>query len=273
MIEAPPSIHPTAIVSDDAVLEAGVEVGPYCVIEGPVRLGEGVHLRPHVVLTGPITIGAGTSVGSFATLGAPPQDFKFGPDSPTAGVVIGKNCKIREYVSVHAATNAQSPTTLGDNVFMMATSHVGHDCRVGNNVVIVNGAALSGHCEVGDRANLSGHTGVHQFCRIGRLAMLSGGVSVGMDVPPFCIADERNRLGRVNLIGLRRSGMDPNEIDAVRRAFRELLRGSTSREELLGELRERGREAPALTEMADFIEGSKRGICPAGRAPRMSDPG
>ncbi len=273
MIDASASVHPTAIVSDEAELAGGVEIGPYCIIEGRVRLGEGVRVRPHAVLSGPMTIGDATSIGPFATLGAPPQDFKFGPDSHTAGVVIGKGCVIREYASIHAATSPDTPTTVGNNVFMMATSHVGHDCRVGNNVVMVNGAGLSGHCEVGDRANLSGHTGVHQFCRIGRLAMISGGLAVGMDVPPFCVVDERNRLGRVNLIGLRRSGMGPGEIDAVKRAFRELLRGSASRTALLEELRARGREAPALIEMADFIEGSKRGICPAGRPPRMSEHG
>lgn len=271
MPAAPPEVHPTAIVSDEAVLGDGVAVGAYAVIEGAVRLGEGVTVRPHAVLTGPLAVGAGTSIGSFATIGAPPQDFKFGPDSATAGVVIGDGCKIREYVSVHAATSPDAPTTIGDGVFMMASTHVGHDCRVGSNVIMVNGAALSGHCEVGDRANLSGHTGVHQFCRIGRLAMLSGGVAIGMDVPPFCVVDERNRIGRINLVGLRRSGMDPKEIDAVRRAFRELLRGAASRKELVEELRRRGREAPALAEMADFIEGPKRGVCPAGRAPRMSE--
>ncbi len=271
MTHASASVHPTAVVDDEARLGPGVDVGPYCVIEGAVTLGEGVRVRPHSVLSGPLTIGDGTSVGPFVTLGAPPQDFKFGPDSPTAGVVIGRGCIIREYASVHAATNAETPTTIGDEVFMMAGSHVGHDCRVGNNVVMVNGAGLSGHCEVGDRANLSGHTGVHQFCRIGRLAMISGGLAVGMDVPPFCVVDERNRLGRVNIVGLRRSGMEKHEVEAVKLAFRELLRGTTSRAGLLEELRRRGREAPALVEMADFIEGSKRGICPAGRAPRMSE--
>ncbi|MBK7405591.1 MAG: acyl-ACP--UDP-N-acetylglucosamine O-acyltransferase [Phycisphaerales bacterium] len=199
-------IHPTAIVPPEAVLADDVEIGPFCVLTGRVTLGPGVRLLASVHVQGPATIGEGTIVYPGACLGFEPQDYKFKPGALTAGVCVGANCLIREHVTIHAASNDHTPTTLGDGCFLMAYSHMGHDCRVGNRVILVNYCGLSGHVEVQDNATLSGHVGVHQFVRIGRLAFLSGGASVGMDVPPFCMANERNRLGGLNLVGMRRTG-------------------------------------------------------------------
>ena len=257
-----PGIHPTAIVSDEAELGAGVEIGPYCVVSGRVRLGDGVRLISHVCVDGPGQIGAGTVVHPFARLGAPGQDRKLGPDDLTAGFVLGEEGIIREYATVHSATNDETPTTIGDRIFMMCSSHVGHDSLVGNDVIMVNGAALAGHTIVGDRVNLSAYSAVHQNCRIGRLSMLSG-VVMSMDVLPFSTSILRNRISGVNLIGMRRSGMDRREIQAVRDAFRDLVRPGLARQDLIGELRSRGEgRFPALVEMAEFAESARRGLAP-----------
>jgi UDP-N-acetylglucosamine acyltransferase len=205
-----------------------------------------------------------------ACIGFEPQDYKFKPGTITAGVAIGSHCLIREHVTIHGASNEHTPTRVGDHCFMMACTHVGHDCRVGNRVILVNYAGLSGHCEVGDNATLSGHVGVHQFVRIGRLAFLSGGAGAGMDVPPFCMVNERNRLGGLNLVGMRRNGISREEITEVRRAFRDLFRRPTTKDEMLAELDERGKASAAVAEIAEFVRGTKRGICPGmGRPPRV----
>ncbi|MBX3385093.1 MAG: acyl-ACP--UDP-N-acetylglucosamine O-acyltransferase [Phycisphaeraceae bacterium] len=264
-----PNVHPTALVSPQAVLAEDAEVGPWCVLLGRVVLGAGVRLHGNNYVQGtggPVEIGAGTQVYPFACIGYEPQDYKFKPGSPTAGVRIGKECLIREHATVHAASNTEHPTTLGDRVFLMVSTHVAHDCMIGDRVVMVNGAGIAGHGRIESDVTLGGNAVIHQHCRLGRLVMMSGDCAVSLDVPPFCTVNERNRIGGLNLVGLRRSGMPAAQIGALRVAFRDLLRNPMPRSEVVRELRERaaadGASAPALTELADFIEASKRGITP-----------
>ncbi len=263
-------IHPSAIVSTQARLGDGCEIGPHCVIAGAVTLGPGVRLLANVHLSGPVEIGPGTTVYPFACIGFPPQDFKFTPGMPTSGVRVGANCVIREHVTMHAASKTEAPTSIGDNAYMMVGSHMGHDSRAGNNVILVNGAALAGHSTVMDNATIGAGVGVHQFTRVGRFAFMSAGASVSMDVPPFCTVVERQRLGGINRVGLRRSGMPREYITMIDRAFREVLRGHMQRQEQVQRLEELGRACPPVMEMAQFIKDAKRAICPGpGRPPRL----
>lgn len=267
-----PKVHPTAIVSDEAELHESVEIGPYCVIEGRVRMGEGVRVLCQAHVCGPATIGAGTMIYAGATIGNPPQDYKVKPGDPTAGVVIGENCIIREHVTIHAASNDHTPTTIGNNVFMMVGSHAGHDAKVGNNVVMVNYAVLGGHAQVGDNANLSGLVAIHQHGRVGRLAMISGGSGMSMDVPPFCVAGERNVINGVNVVGMRRFGMDRGEIQAVKRAFHDVFRLPLTRGEQIEKLERMAANSPAVGEMLEFVKTAKRAISRGPLAPPRSAP-
>jgi UDP-N-acetylglucosamine acyltransferase len=156
---------------------------------------------------------------------------------------------------------------------MMVNTHLGHDVRVGDNVTMVNNAAVGGHGQIHDGATLGGGALVHQFCRVGRMAFLSGGIAVSADVPPFCIADERNRIKGINQVGLRRAGWPREHITEVRRAFRDLLRSPMPRDEMVRELERRGRDCPPVAELGRFIAEAierKRAICPGhGKVPRV----
>lgn len=259
------TIHDSAIVDSQADLAEDVQIGPWCVLQGPVRLAPGVRLMAHVYLKGPIEIGEGTIVWPFAALGAEPQDFKFRPGDPSAGVWIGPGCLIREHATVHAATSQETPTRVGAGVFIMQNSHVGHDASIADHAILVNGALIAGHAQVGERANISGNTSVHQFTRVGRLAMLSGNVGISLDLPPFCVSRLRNTIAGVNVIGMRRAGFSAEEIRAMREAFRRVLRPILPRRRVLDELRARARDSIAVAELAEFVASSKRGICPAER--------
>lgn len=270
-------VHPTAEVSPGCELGEGVEVGPHCFLRGRVTLGPGVRLLGNNYIQaegGPVVIGARTVVYPFACIGFEPQDYKFAPGSPTAGVVVGEDCLIREHATIHAASNEHTPTRIGNKVFMMVNTHVAHDGCVGNNVVMVNGAGLAGHGVIEDNVTLGGNAVIHQFCRLGRLVMMSGDCAVSLDVPPFCMVNERNRIGGLNTVGLRRSGMPREHITELRRAFRDLLRNPLPRSEVIAGLEARGRNCPPIAEMARFISESKRGICPGmGKPPRGSAKG
>ncbi len=262
-------VHPSAVVSREAELAADVRVGPNCVIDGPVQLGTGVHLVAGVHLVGRVSIGEGTVCYPGVCVGFPPQDFKFTVGMRSAGVEVGASCLLREHATVHGASNDHTPTKIGNKVFMMVNTHVGHDASVGDHCVLVNNAAIAGHCVIGERVNFGGAAIIHQHCRVGRLAMISGGSGFSADCPPFMVLSGRNNLVGINIVGLKRNGFSVEEIATLRQMFRKLFRQPSSRDRLLEELDEGAKTCPPLGEVAEFVRGSKRGICPgAGRRPR-----
>jgi UDP-N-acetylglucosamine acyltransferase len=252
-------IHPTAVVSPEAQLADDVRVGPYCVIEAGARIASGCRFGPHVHVHGCVTIGADTAVGTSAVFGGEPQDVKY--DGAPATVAIGARCRIYEHVTVHRGTGEDGHTSIGDDVMMMASSHVAHNATVEDGVVMVNGALVAGHGHIGTGAILSGNAAVHQFCRVGRLTMLGGACMATKDVPPFSIAvgSYPVRWRAPNRIGLRRAGFSSHQRDALRAAFSDLFLSGASPMRTAEELR--AHDEPAVVELAEFILASKRGIC------------
>lgn len=265
-----PKIHPSSSISHESELADDVAIGPNCVLIGRVKLGPGVQLLGSNYISGehaPTIIGARTKLWPHACVGFEPQDYKF--NGVTAGVVIGEDCMLREGATVHASTKLERPTTLGTGVFMMVNSHVAHDCLIGNRVVMVNGTALAGHCEVGDDVTFGGNAVVHQFCRIGRMVMMSGDCAVNKDVPPFFVVSERNRIGMLNLIGLRRKGFPRDQITVLNDAFKKFLYRPMARQQVLDGLGELSASSALVKEVADFLIGSKRGFVTGfGKPPR-----
>ncbi|MEM9065725.1 MAG: acyl-ACP--UDP-N-acetylglucosamine O-acyltransferase [Planctomycetota bacterium] len=266
------TVHPSSEVSPEATLGSDVEIGPGCRVEGRVTLGQGVKLYGNNWLQGPLDIGANTVLYPFSCVGFEAQHAKFKKGDPTAGVKIGADCILREHTTVHAALDDEhGPTTIGDSVFMMVGSHVGHDVQMGNRCILVNNAAIGGHAIIGEGVNFGGQSAVHQFTRIGRFSMISGGVAVSMDIPPFCVAPERNRINGVNLIGLRRNGFTRRDIELVRKAFRKAFHVVLQRAEQVEVLEPMAAESPAVAEMLEFVKSAERPICPGPmRAPRVS---
>jgi UDP-N-acetylglucosamine acyltransferase len=251
-------IHPTALIAPEAVLADDVQVGPYVVIEGDVHVGPGCVLRPSVHLIGPLTMGQGNTVFSHAVLGERPQHVKYNGE-PTR-VEIGDHNIFREHVTVHRGTTQSWVTRIGSHNFLMANSHVAHDCTVGNHCILANGALLGGHCTLEDNVYLSGNCAVHQFARIGRLALLSGVSATTKDLPPFVIMQRINCTVGVNVVGMRRAGIPSAHIDAVRRAFHILYREEKLVPRALEEIERELGAVPEVAEMVAFIRSSSRGI-------------
>ncbi len=254
-------IHPTAVVDPHAELGANVQIGPFCVVGPGVVLHDEVVVGSHVVLEGPCELGARTRVFPFAAIGHEAQDRKFRGEP--SRVVIGARCTLREGVTVHRGTaGGDGVTRIGDDVLLMAQSHVAHDCVIGNDVVLANSAALAGHVVVGEGAVLGGLAAVHQFARIGRLAMVGGGAMVAQDVPPFCVAQgDRARLFGLNLVGLRRAGVSPERIEALRAAYRALFLAGEPRASVLARLSDIA--TYEVAELLAAVRGSRRGTCRA----------
>jgi UDP-N-acetylglucosamine acyltransferase len=263
-----PEIHPSAVIDEMVAIADDVVVGPGCVLTGDVTVGPGTRLVGNVYLNGPVTMGGDNVVYPFACLGFAPQSTGYDPNDPGCGLIIGDGNTFREGVTIHRAMTDEGPTRVGNGNYFMANAHAGHDAQIGSDCIFGNQTLLAGHVRIDDRVITGGNAVVHQFCRVGRGAMFSGLVGVSLDVPPWFMVTGINICGSVNLIGLRRSGMPRESIDAVRWAYRTLYRSGHTTAQALDVLKERADE-PIVAEYVEFIETSKRNICPArGKASR-----
>jgi UDP-N-acetylglucosamine acyltransferase len=214
-------IHPTAIVDKHAEIDSSADIGAYAIIEAGVKIGAETKIYPHAYISEGTTIGQRCQIHPFAVVGHHPQDLKWeGTPSYTR---IGDRTVIREGASVHRGTVPESTTIVGNDVYLMATSHVGHNCVVGDDVILANGAMLGGHVQVGRRTFVGGDVPIHQFVRVGELAMLAGGLRVISDVPPFMMVG-REGLAGPNVVGLRRAGFSREERLEIRAAYKMLFR-------------------------------------------------
>jgi UDP-N-acetylglucosamine acyltransferase len=250
-------IHPTAIVDPGADLGPGVVVGAYSIVDAHVTIGARTVIGPHVRITGHTTLGEDCSIYTGAVLGEPPQDLKFKDD--LTFLKIGHRNVIREFVTMHLATGEGKVTTVGDDNFIMAYCHIGHNCTVGNHVCMANYVGLSGYTRVDDRATLGGHAGFHQFVHVGRLAMVGGMSKVAHDIPPFTIADgPEAKLYGLNAIGLKRNGMNVELISYLKKAFRLLCYNKGNFSDALLEARATLPPLPEIQEFVDFVDVSGR---------------
>jgi UDP-N-acetylglucosamine acyltransferase len=255
-------IHPTAVISSEVELAADVQIGPYAVIEGQVRIGPGCVIESHACLCGPLSMGRDNFVGHGAVLGKSPQHK--GYRGEVTSLRIGNENVFREHVTVHRGTlQGTGETWIGDANLFMVSAHVGHDVRVGNGCTLVNGALVAGHCILHDNCILSGHSAVQQRARIGRLAMLSGLGSTSKDIPPFVLQQGYNCVTGLNTIGLRRAGLTPEAIGALREAFRILYKEGRSQNTALDRIEADLGTVPEVTEFVTFIRETTLGINPA----------
>ncbi len=250
-------IDSRAAVSEGAKIGQDVEIGPFAVIDSNVEIGDGCKIGPHVFLTGNTRIGKGTVVHTGAIIGDEPQDVHYNGEK--SFTVIGEGCTIREYVTIHRGTEADSYTRVGDHVMLMAFSHLGHNCQIADHVIVANATLLAGRVEVERNAFISAGCMVHQFARVGRLAMIGGGNTITQDVPPFCMLQDKGIQG-VNAIGLRRAGWSEEARDAIRDAVKIYFFEGLNRINALEKIRSEVKLLPEIQEFITFIENTKRGI-------------
>ncbi|CAN7343155.1 acyl-ACP--UDP-N-acetylglucosamine O-acyltransferase [Acidovorax sp. LjRoot194] len=218
------NIHPTALVADGASLDPSITVGPYAVIGPHVKIGAGTVIGPHCVVEGHTTIGQDNRIFQFASVGAANQDKKY--KGEPCELVIGDRNTIREFCTLHIGTvQDKAVTRIGDDNWIMAYTHVAHDCVVGNNTTLANNTTLGGHVELGDWVTVGGLTGIHQFVKVGAHAMVGFASAVSQDVPPFMMVDGNPLSVRgLNVEGLRRRGFSAERIAVIKQAHRLLYR-------------------------------------------------
>lgn len=252
------AVHSTAIIHPKAELAAGVEVGPFCVIDADVRVSAGCRLFQGVYLTGWTEIGENCTLHPGVIVGHEPQDTKYHGERSYCRV--GAGTILREYVTIHRGTIPESETTVGEGCFLLAGSHVAHNCSLGKQVTLINNVLLAGHVEVGDRVTVGGGAAIHQFVRIGELAMIAGQAHVRMDIAPFALVDVHGKIAGLNRIGLRRAGIPHDEITELREAYRRLFGSGIPFREAVAQVCATAK-TPSGKRLANFLQSvSKRGL-------------
>jgi UDP-N-acetylglucosamine acyltransferase len=254
-------IDARAVVDPSAEIDADVYIGPYAVIGADVTIGRGSRIEPHVVIKGPTVIGADNHIFQFASIGDDPQDKKYKRSERTR-LVIGDRNTIRECCTLNRGTvQDQGVTTIGNDNWIMAYSHVAHDCIVGNNTIFANNASIAGHVWVGDYAILGGFTAVHQFCRIGAHALASMFSYVTKDIPAYVTISGRPAEPRgINSEGLKRRNFTAEQIRNIREAYRVVYRQSLKLDEAIAELAPLVAEQPEIKPFLDSLRDGSRGL-------------
>ncbi|MER7001477.1 UDP-N-acetylglucosamine acyltransferase [Dactylosporangium sp. NPDC000555] len=196
------------------------KVHPTAVIGAGVQLGDNNVIGPYTVIIGPTSIGDGNLIGPHASIGTP-AEYRGGPH-PTgwdgeiagAGVAIGNGNIIREFVTINQGTH--ETTTVGNDCYLLARTHVGHDCVLDDAVTLADAVQLGGHTHVWSWTNIGMASVVHQRSQIAPGVMIGMGSAVRKDVPPFTIAvGNPARVTGVNRVGLSRRGCTDEMVDEV----------------------------------------------------------
>ncbi len=254
-------VHPTSLVASGAELGEGVTIGPFCVVGAEVVIEDNVRLVSHAVLDGRTRIGEGCIVYPFVTIGLAPQDLKY-QGEPTR-TEIGPRTQLREHCTIHRGTVTGSGVTrVGADCLLMAVTHIAHDCEIGDGVIIANNVVMGGHVTIGQGAVIGGSAALHQFVRIGRGAMVGGVSGVESDVIPFgSVLGNRARLAGLNVVGLRRRGVDRAGLHRLREAVRHLFGTPGVFQVRLAETHARWGTDPLVAELLAFVEApSRRGL-------------
>jgi UDP-N-acetylglucosamine acyltransferase len=254
-------IDSTAIVSTNALLAPDVVVGAYAIIGANVTIGSGCVVGAFTRIEGPTAIGERNNFYGHASIGGPPQDLKYKGEHTE--LAIGNDNVFREFVTINrGTTGGGGKTTIGNENFFMAYSHVAHDCHVGSHTIFANNATLAGHVEIADYATIGAFSAVHQFCRVGEHAFVGGGSMITQDVMPYAktVASRDNRSYGINTIGLERKGFSKETVEALQRAYKILIRSKLRVDEALQKIEEELGLFPEARYLVEFVRESKRGI-------------
>ena len=224
-----------------------------------MSIGDNCWIGSNVTIYPGARIGSNCQIFPGAVISAIPQDLKFQGEDTTA--IIGNNVIIRECVTINRGTGHSNTTHVGDNTFLMAYSHIAHDCCIKNNVIIANGVAIAGHVEIDEHAIIGGLSAIQQFSKIGKFSMVSGGSLVRKDVPPYIkVAKEPLRFIGINKIGLKRNSFNKEEIENISAIFRVIFQDGNNISKAIEILEKSQGNSSEKKEILKFIKNSKIGI-------------
>ena len=253
-------IHPTAIIDPGAEIDSNVTIGPYAIIKEDVRIGSGTEIGPHATIDQYVTIGPDCRIFQYASVGGAPQDLKYHGEKTY--LKIGRATIIREFVTINRGTEfGGGYTEVGEENYLMAYTHIAHDCKTGNRVILANNSTLAGHIELGNNVTVGGLVAVHQFVKVGDYAYIGGKSAVTKDIPPYVIAaGDRATLHGLNNVGLKRHNFSKSTLQELKKAYRIVFRIGLTVKQAAERVKAEVEQIPEVVNFMTFIQESNRGV-------------
>lgn len=253
-------IHPTAIIDPSAEIDTDVTIGPYAIIHADTRIGSGTTIGPYTTIEPYVTIGEDCRIFQYASIGAAPQDLKFHGEK--TWLKIGRGSIIREFVTINRGTEfGGGITEVGEENYLMAYTHIAHDCKTGKQVILANNSTLAGHIILGDNVTVGGLVAIHQFVQIGDFAYIGGKSAVVKDIPPYVIASgDRATLHGLNNVGLKRHEFTKSTVQQLKKAYRIVFRIGLTVKQAAERVKAEVEQIPEVENFMDFIINSNRGV-------------
>ena len=255
-------IHPSSVISKNAEIHKTTHIGPFCIIGDGVKIGKNNNLISNVSITGNTVVEDNNTFYPFCSIGSDPQDLKFNKEK--SFLKIGSKNKFRENVTVNPGTSGGGLNTIiSDNCLFMVGSHIAHDCIIKSNVILANNATLAGHVEINSNAIIGGNSAIHQFVRIGKYAMIGGMSGVEKDIIPYGLyVGIRENLKGINLIGMKRKGLNNSQINNINVIIKKIFNYNDS---ILNNIQSEDIKDSNILEVKEIVEfinqNSKRGLC------------
>ena len=253
-------IHPTAIIDPSAEIDSNVTIGPYAIIKSDTAIGSGTTIGPYTTIEQYVTVGENCQIFQYASIGGAPQDLKFHGEKTY--LKIGRGSIIREFVTINRGTeNGGSITEVGEENYLMAYTHIAHDCKTGKQVILANNSTLAGHITIGDNVTVGGLVAIHQFVQIGDFAYIGGKSAVVKDIPPYVIAaGDRATLHGLNNVGLQRHKFSKSTLSQLKKAYRIFFRIGLTVKQASERVRAEVDMIPEVKNFMNFIIESNRGV-------------
>ena len=253
-------IHPTAIIDPSAEIDSNVTIGPYAIIKSDTVIGSGTTIGPYTTIEQYVTVGENCQIFQYASVGGAPQDLKFHGEKTY--LKIGRGSIIREFVTINRGTeNGGGVTEVGEENYLMAYTHIAHDCKTGKQVILANNSTLAGHIIIGDNVTVGGLVAIHQFVQIGDFAYIGGKSAVVKDIPPYVIAaGDRATLHGLNNVGLQRHRFSKSTLSQLKKAYRIFFRIGLTVKQASERVKAEVDMIPEVKKFMNFIIESNRGV-------------
>jgi len=253
-------IHPTAIIDPSAEIDTNVKIGPYAIVKSDVRIGSGTTIGPYTTIDQYVNIESDCQIFQYASIGTAPQDLKFRGEKTY--LKIGKGTIIREFVTINRGTKTGfGITEVGEENYLMAYTHIAHDCKTGKQVILANNSTLAGHITIGDNVTVGGLVAIHQFVQIGDFAYIGGKSAVVKDIPPYVIAaGDRATLHGLNNVGLKRQNFQKSTLRQLKKAYRIVFRIGLTVKQASERVKAEVEQTPEVVNFMRFIVESNRGV-------------
>ena len=149
-----PHIHPSAIVSVNAIIEPDTKIGPFTIIH------DNVHIK------------SGTVIEAYCEIGIPSRL------STGAPLIIGKNSLVRSHSVLYESSEFGEGLVTGHHVVIRENTKAGDGFQIGTN------SEVQGDCEIGNYVKFQSQVLVGKYTKIGNFVWVYPNVVFTNDPTP-----------------------------------------------------------------------------------------